>query len=167
MASDKQRRVLIAVDNSHYSEEAFDLYATEIHKPGSEVICFYSLDKPCIHDECDYTVGVAQDAVFEGVNTTAQLIQDKYEQKMKAANINGRTLSYIRKKPGEAIVDTAKAEGVTLIVLGTRGLNPIKRVAMGSVSDHVLHHADCPVIICSISHHLKLVRRRTSSMSSD
>ena len=51
-------------------------------------------------------------------------------------------------KPGEFIVDIAKKEGATYIVMGTRGLGKIRRTIMGSVSDYVVHHAGCPVMVC-------------------
>ena len=34
-----------------------------------------------------------------------------------------------------------------LIVVGSRGLGPIKRFALGSVSEGVVHHATCPVLV--------------------
>jgi nucleotide-binding universal stress UspA family protein len=36
---------------------------------------------------------------------------------------------------------------VDLIVLGARGLGPVKRLMLGSVSERVLRHAACPVLI--------------------
>jgi len=35
-----------------------------------------------------------------------------------------------------------------MIVLGSRGLGRLRRTFTSSVSDHVLHRAKCPVIIC-------------------
>jgi len=32
-------------------------------------------------------------------------------------------------------------------VLGARGLGPLGRLVIGSVSERVLQHADCPVLI--------------------
>jgi len=50
-------------------------------------------------------------------------------------------------RPGEAICDAAQREAATMIVVGTRGLGVLRRTVMGSVSDHVLHHAHCPVVV--------------------
>lgn len=158
-----QRKVLLAVDMGRYSEEAFNMYVNEIHKPGTELICLHVIDKPSFTDDGDYAQGVALDAVFDGCNEHANQVQEKFNGKMKEHNITGRTISLIRHKTGDTIVDTAKAEAVTLIVMGTRGLNPVKRVALGSVSDHVLHHAHCPVIIASASSQMKIERRRSSN----
>jgi len=56
------------------------------------------------------------------------------------------------KSPGESIVEQAAEEQVTMVVLGTRGLSKLRRTILGSVSDYVLHHAHCPVAICSHEH---------------
>jgi nucleotide-binding universal stress UspA family protein len=49
--------------------------------------------------------------------------------------------------PGTAIVDTAKAKGADLIIVGTRGLNPMQRILLGSVSSKVVHRAECDVLV--------------------
>jgi nucleotide-binding universal stress UspA family protein len=49
--------------------------------------------------------------------------------------------------PGEAIVEAAAAEGADLIVLGTHGRTGVGRSVFGSVSDHVVRHAPCPVVV--------------------
>jgi nucleotide-binding universal stress UspA family protein len=37
--------------------------------------------------------------------------------------------------------------GAGLIILGSRGLGGVRRALMGSVSDSVVRHAHCPVLI--------------------
>lgn len=50
-------------------------------------------------------------------------------------------------EPGRSIVAAAEAEEADLIVVGTRGLARAGRWLLGSVSDHVVHHAVCPVLV--------------------
>jgi nucleotide-binding universal stress UspA family protein len=50
-------------------------------------------------------------------------------------------------KPDEQIVALAEEIGAGLIVMGSRGLGGIRRALMGSVSDSVVRHAHCPVLI--------------------
>jgi nucleotide-binding universal stress UspA family protein len=49
--------------------------------------------------------------------------------------------------PGPAIVEAAESEGADMIIVGTRGRNRVERLVLGSVSDHVVRHAPCPVLI--------------------
>ena len=50
--------------------------------------------------------------------------------------------------PGEFVVKVAEEEKAAMIVMGTRGMGTIRRTILGSVSDYVVHHAHCPVIVC-------------------
>jgi nucleotide-binding universal stress UspA family protein len=50
-------------------------------------------------------------------------------------------------RPDAEIVGLADELGAGLIVLGSRGLGPLRRALMGSVSDSVIRHAHCPVLV--------------------
>jgi nucleotide-binding universal stress UspA family protein len=47
----------------------------------------------------------------------------------------------------ETIVDCATREKVDLIVIGTRGLGGFKRLLLGSISNGVVTHAHCNVLV--------------------
>ncbi len=49
--------------------------------------------------------------------------------------------------PGEAIVDVATSEEVDLVVVGSHGRGSVGRILIGSVSEHVVRHAPCPVLV--------------------
>jgi nucleotide-binding universal stress UspA family protein len=49
--------------------------------------------------------------------------------------------------PDREIVALAEEIGAGLIVLGSRGRSGIRRALMGSVSDSVVRHAHCPVLV--------------------
>lgn len=48
---------------------------------------------------------------------------------------------------GDALVALAGEVGATALVIGSRGRGGIKRALLGSVSDHVVRHAPCPVVV--------------------
>jgi nucleotide-binding universal stress UspA family protein len=50
-------------------------------------------------------------------------------------------------EPGQSIVSAADAEGADVIVVGTRALDRAGRFLLGSVSDYVVNHSPCPVLI--------------------
>ncbi len=49
--------------------------------------------------------------------------------------------------PESRIVETAEETGADLIVLGSHGYNQWERLLLGSVSDSVVHHAPCSVLV--------------------
>jgi nucleotide-binding universal stress UspA family protein len=53
----------------------------------------------------------------------------------------------LRGDAGPELCDLAKTRGAAAIVMGTRGRGGIKRAFLGSVSDHVVRNAPCPVIV--------------------
>lgn len=50
-------------------------------------------------------------------------------------------------EPGPAIVDAARSEAADLVVVGSHGRGRVERFVLGSVSDHVVRHAPCPILI--------------------
>ncbi|MFZ5446121.1 MAG: universal stress protein [Myxococcota bacterium] len=49
--------------------------------------------------------------------------------------------------PAEVLCDVAGQLGAELLVVGARGHNAAQRLLVGSVSDRVVHHAPCPVLV--------------------
>jgi nucleotide-binding universal stress UspA family protein len=47
----------------------------------------------------------------------------------------------------DQIVQVAEDVGAGLIVMGSRGLGGVRRALIGSVSDSVVRHAHCPVLV--------------------
>lgn len=58
---------------------------------------------------------------------------------VKAISLRGDAREELTRKIEELNVD--------LLVIGSRGLGAIKRIFVGSTSDHLVHHAHCPVIL--------------------
>jgi nucleotide-binding universal stress UspA family protein len=50
-------------------------------------------------------------------------------------------------RPSEEVLAFANTEGVDLIVLGTHGRGAIGKALLGSVADHVIRQAECPVMV--------------------
>jgi nucleotide-binding universal stress UspA family protein len=49
--------------------------------------------------------------------------------------------------PVDTICEVAKTMNADLVVVGARGHNAAQRFLLGSVSDRVVHHAACPVLV--------------------
>ena len=50
-------------------------------------------------------------------------------------------------QPEEAIPELARALGAGLVVMGTHGRTGLRRLVLGSVAEHVVRHAPCPVFV--------------------
>ena len=62
----------------------------------------------------------------------------------------GGTITQAHLRMGKAaaeIVELAEELGAGLVVVGSRGLGGIRRALMGSVSDSVVRHTHCPVLV--------------------
>lgn len=63
-------------------------------------------------------------------------------------NVSGKIHSeLIEGTPAEAIIDVAKTRKVDLIIMGSRGMGTLAGLLLGSTSQKVVSHADCPVLI--------------------
>jgi len=49
--------------------------------------------------------------------------------------------------PRRALLETANAENVDLLVLGKRGRNPLQQLLMGSVAEAACRGLDVPVLL--------------------
>ena len=70
-----------------------------------------------------------------------------YVHQYNLRQVAGRIKAVFHKRPGEALVQTAKEEKASFFVMGSRGLGTVRRTVLGSVSDYVTHHIHCPVAI--------------------
>lgn len=53
----------------------------------------------------------------------------------------------VRGRPVDVILDLCEQLGSVLVIMGSRGLGPVRRILIGSVSEGVVHHSNHPVLI--------------------
>jgi nucleotide-binding universal stress UspA family protein len=78
----------------------------------------------------------------DSLTTKAQVIV----QRAKAAGADAAFLVWDG-DAGEAIVAAADSENADVIVVGSHGRSGVSRFLIGSVSDYVVRHAHCPVMV--------------------
>ncbi|MDJ0580443.1 universal stress protein [Crocosphaera sp.] len=54
---------------------------------------------------------------------------------------------YLMGNPSSSIIKTAKDWNADLIIMGRRGLTGLSEMFLGSVSNYVVHHASCSVLL--------------------
>ncbi|WP_371372394.1 universal stress protein [Sporomusa aerivorans] len=91
------------------------------------------------------TGGYIPERVVEDLQESGRLIIDKALQQVPPAVTAQGFLEM--GVPSEVIVAFCRENAYDLIVMGSRGLGTIKEFFLGSVSNYVLHHAACPVMV--------------------
>lgn len=133
--------ILLAIDGSPASEgaseEAIDL-AVQVQARLLVISVLAASSRP---SEAAPGAGSLPDS-RDSLTTKAQSIV----QRAKAAGANATFLVW-EGEPGEAIVAAAESENADMIVVGSHGRSGVSRFLIGSVSDYVVRHAHCPVMV--------------------
>ncbi|XP_052780833.1 putative universal stress protein SAUSA300_1656 isoform X2 [Mya arenaria] len=142
------KKVLLCVDLSPQAEWAFNWYVQNFHKPENHLVTVH-----CPETFTNVTMmspGRVSELITE-CNAKLDALKTKFVSKMTENGINGEFKAIGLEgdmKPGQAIVDYAEKSKATFIVTGTRGMGKFRRTVMGSVSDYIVHHSPCPVLVC-------------------
>ncbi|KAI8775472.1 universal stress protein PHOS34 [Biomphalaria glabrata] len=146
------RRHLIALDGRKPAEYAFEWYLENFARPDDQVVIFHcslfqlSIALPGAAVNVDAVSKQVQEAM-DRANTITQ----NANEVLKAKGIRGYIIIKSGMKPEEAILLTAEEEKVDHIFMGTRDLNSLERVFIGSVSTNVVRNAKVPVTIVKMS----------------
>ena len=149
-------KVLLATDGSEEASSATEAAVEIAQKTGSElhVVHVYGIVPiyPLYPEATDPGGAELEDPVLEeeleGLSERrAQEVLDAAVEKVQSA---GATVAQAHLGEGgvpHEIVALAEDLEVGLVVVGSRGRGGIRRALMGSVSDAVVRHAHCPVLV--------------------
>jgi nucleotide-binding universal stress UspA family protein len=130
------RKILLATDGSEDAQLARLAAATLSVEAGVElhvVHAWQSVPHPVI--DADY--------YEEGAR---RLLEEEIEFVSDAGAAVGGT-HLVMGPPVDVILDLAEEIGADLLVVGSRGHGTLGRLILGSVSEGVVHHATCPVLV--------------------
>ncbi len=135
------RRILLATDLSAASEGA-SLQALDLaHDLGSTLLIVSVIDPGSLR-----LPGGHFGARVDQVRTRREETAQELVSRGRAAGVRVNFLIWDG-DPGESIVEAARSEQVDLVVVGSHGRGSVGRFLIGSVSDYVVRHADCPVLV--------------------
>ena len=83
----------------------------------------------------------------EAIGKEVQEILDNQVRKIEQGGGTVQEAHLRRGRKDQEIVRVAEEIGAGLVVMGSRGLGGVRRALMGSVSDGVMRHAHCPVLV--------------------
>ena len=143
-------KVMVATDGSTDAIEAARV-ALALLRDGAEIVLVTVVQ--------DYENPLEMAGGFEGPLITPEQAEAEYQRQLadgKSALENTKLalgkevevrLIPTDSNPGHAIVDAANELHPDLIVLGSGNKGFFWRLVAGSVSDYVLHHSPCPLLV--------------------
>ena len=133
------KKILVATDGSKYSEAATEKAIDFAVSYGGELIILSVVNVPAEF------YGESPEA-WDNLVVKAQTYVDKAKQLADASGI--KVQAFVREaETWQAIIDMASDKKAETIIMGSHGRTGLKRLLMGSVTEKVIGHAPCPVLV--------------------
>jgi nucleotide-binding universal stress UspA family protein len=143
-------KILVPFDFSETAERALSWAADLQHSTGGPAITI-------VHAISSRPAGTQElplEMLLPNANETAELERTMVEAALRREAIAIARVRIGASPIGDLILDAAKSAGAELIVMGSHGRTGIKRLVLGSVAEHVLRHAQCPVVTVRSFHNI-------------
>lgn len=153
------KHILVALDRAAEAIQVFEIAVEQARQTGATLLFMH-----CVRRESDI-----QSAPFMGIGTIAdidtygtlkriqqehllqelQLAQMRLQDWCQKAALRGVSaeLDCPIGEPSLEICNVARNWGADLIIIGRRGHQGLSEIVLGSVSNYVVHHAPCSVLV--------------------
>ncbi|KAJ8430560.1 hypothetical protein Cgig2_019132 [Carnegiea gigantea] len=153
-AGEKPRKIIVAVDESEESMYALKwcLKNVIVKNPNSQdaLVLLHAKRPTLVYPGFDDSAYVFSNDALASLERrdreVAQMVIQKAEKLCKEydVKVEGRVENG---DPRDVICETVKASGADLLVMGSHGYGLITRAILGSVSNHCVQSASCPVLV--------------------
>ena len=135
--------VLIAVDGSKTAEKALDKAIQVAKNNHADLILTNVIDTTTFSMIEPY-----DSSIYERSQKAAHEMLADYETKIKAAGFpSGKKIVKMGSPKSMITKEIIPEENIDLIVVGATGLGAVERILMGSVSEFIIRHATCDVLV--------------------
>jgi nucleotide-binding universal stress UspA family protein len=140
-------RVLLATDGSGEARAAREAAVEIAAATGSELHILHVLDTEPYRPHLGPEMWEGWEDNLERAKQHAWSFVERQAAQAKSEGVAATETYVFLDKPAAEIVRLGEDLGAGLIVVGSRGLGGVRRALMGSVSDSVVRHAHCPVLV--------------------
>jgi nucleotide-binding universal stress UspA family protein len=143
-------RILLAFDGSKEADAATRAAVEISNATSSELHVVYSLNTELWRSYPGQIIPNTREEDLEDLEESKRKAGawiDRQAERVRAEGAKVEEVHLAFGKPDEAIVKLGEELEAGLIVTGSRGLGGVRRALMGSVSDSVVRHAHCPVLV--------------------
>lgn len=141
--------IILCTDGSEHSLHALAAGFELLGRPADAVVvAVVDLIDPLVVADTGMTgMTFTPEAYEKDIELQEQAAAAVVEDTASALGLTGAERLVLRGAPGPVICDLADQRGARAIVIGSRGRTGLRRAVLGSVSDHVVRHAGCPVVV--------------------
>lgn len=152
------QKILAAIDQSPLSQAVFE-QALDLAKTNqAQLMLFHCLTADVVSTSPPFAgeLGLSPQLINQAYQTQyvrfdeqmrqVQLLLHQYSQIAQQQGVRVES-DYRTIEPGQGLCQAAQRWNADLIVMGRRGRKGITEVLLGSVSNYVLHHACCAVLV--------------------
>lgn len=140
-------KILVAVDDSKFSQAAVRSVAAMPWPPPTEIKVLHVIEPPSLIMGREMTAHDPEfEAVWMAVREQAKALVTGVVETLQQSGLTATT-ALAEGDPKSQIIDVAGNWHADLIVLGSHGRHGLNRFLMGSVSEAVVRHAHCSVEI--------------------
>jgi nucleotide-binding universal stress UspA family protein len=146
-------RILLALDGSKEANAAVRAAVEISNATGSELHIVYAVNTEPRMPWMPYLGPGTSDWWEEALREIRRKSRAWVDQQAERIEAEGAKVADVHLafgKPDEVIVKLGEELEAGLIVTGSRGLGGMRRALMGSVSDSVVRHAHCPVLVVRV-----------------
>lgn len=143
MLDEVYQNILVAIDGSQASLRAFKKAILVSKRNDSNLIIAHVVDTKTISTAETYD----QSMINQSETYATKLLNDYKKQAEKAGLNDVRTHIDYGSPKVRIPKKIAKAFDVDLIICGATGLNAVERFLIGSVSENIVRHAPCDVLV--------------------
>ena len=143
------KRILIATDGSDLSKMAVSSGIQLAELTGAQIIALKVVPRyPLSYFEGGMAISMMDvEKIEKEWAESGQAIVDAVAASAVARGVKAKAVTVKSDLVAEAIINAAKKHKCDLIVMASHGRNGIKRLLMGSETQHVLTHSHIPVLV--------------------
>jgi nucleotide-binding universal stress UspA family protein len=142
-------RILLATDGSPEAERALGMAVTLSEKLGAELhlVSVEPMPDPLSWPEARIMSPELRGDIRERAEDASRKLLEGQVEKIEEMDLEVSEVHAVAGRPDSEIVRVAEEVGAGLVVLGSRGMGPVRRAVMGSVSLSVVHHSHGSVLV--------------------
>lgn len=137
-------RIVVAIDGSENADHALAIAADLASRCGATLTLLTVVPTPVA---LTYGVPMYEPPSPESINAVYDELLTSRRAQVQTSRLPRVETVKLEGNVVEELLTYLEKERPDLLVMGTRGLSAGRRLLMGSVSDALVHHAPCPVLV--------------------